>query len=81
MKNVVIHEIYHAKLISGLNIAQLESHYDELSDYHITGISPTAFIDGSDCIAEVVVLLSSGEKCNIPRSEMDLLDKYMEGKK
>ncbi len=81
LQEAVIHETYHARLISGLNMGQLEGLYDEMSDYHIQGVSPTAYLDGTECIAEVGVLLTRGEKANIPSSAMDLFDQYMEGKK
>ena len=60
-EEAITHELYHAKLISGLNQAELETLYDELSDIHINGISRTAFKDGSECIAETGVLFERGE--------------------
>lgn len=77
LKEATIHEKYHAKLINGLNQAQLESLYDVLSEYHIDGISPTAYIDGSECIAEIGVLLERGETKNIPKEAVELFNKYM----
>lgn len=73
------HEIYHAKLISGLNQAKLEALYDELSEVHIDGISPTAWKDGAECIAETGVLFDRGETESIPQEAKKLFNKYIGG--
>ena len=77
LEDAIVHEMYHAKLIYGLNYAQLESLYDELSGIHIEGISKTAFIDGSECIAEMGVLIERGEKDKIPEDALKLFERYM----
>lgn len=79
LREAVIHEKYHAKLINGLNQSQLESLYDSLSDYHIDGISPTAWKDGSECIAEIGVLFERGETDDLPQHAKDLFNKYIGG--
>lgn len=79
LREAVIHEKYHAKLISELNQNQLESLYDILSDYHIDGISPTAWKDGSECIAEVGVLFERGETDDLPQQAKDLFNRYIGG--
>lgn len=79
LREAVIHEKYHAKLISDLNQDQLEALYDVLSDYHIDGISKTAWKDGSECIAEVGVLFDRGETANLPQEAKDLFNKYIGG--
>jgi hypothetical protein len=78
LRDAVVHEAYHAKLIKDLNYAQLENLYDTLEDVHIEGLSATAHKDGSECIAEVGVLIERGEKENIPRSALELFNRYME---
>lgn len=79
LREAVIHEKYHAKLISDLNQDQLEALYDILSDYHIDGISKTAWKDGSECIAEVGVLFERGETNDLPQKAKDLFNKYIGG--
>lgn len=79
LREAVIHEKYHAKLISGLNQDQLEALYDILSDYHIDGISKTAWKDGSECIAEIGVLFERGETDDLPQQAKDLFNKYIGG--
>jgi hypothetical protein len=68
--------MYHAKLISGKNYAQIESLYDELDSVHIKGISQTAAKDGSECSAETGVLIERGFD-NIPDDAMKLFEKYL----
>ncbi|MBO5576146.1 MAG: hypothetical protein IKH90_02185 [Ruminococcus sp.] len=79
LDEAVKHELYHARLISGLNHAELEALYDELSEIHIDGISPTAWKDGSECIAEVGVLFERGEVDRIPQKAKELFNKYIGG--
>lgn len=75
----IVHEEYHARLIDGLSYGRIEALYDELSDIHISGISPIALSDGAECIAETGVLLARGEKENIPQEALDLFKKYLGG--
>lgn len=79
LEEAITHELYHAKLISGLNQAELEALYDELSNIHIKGISPTAWKDGSECIAETGVLFERGETEKIPEDAKNLFNKYIGG--
>ena len=72
---VLIHESGHAKTIAGMNVFEIDKIYKELSDIHIEGISEYAYLDGAECIAEVEVLLSRGEK--VPKKAMDLYNKYI----
>lgn len=76
MNDAVIHEMYHSKLIRNLNYAQLESLYDELNSIHIEGLGKTAMIDGSECIAEIGVLIERGEKDKAPQKAIDLYERF-----
>lgn len=76
MEEAIIHEMYHSKLIHNLNCAQLESLYDELSEFHIDGLGKTAKIDGSECIAEVGVLLERGEISKISTDARNLFERF-----
>lgn len=76
MEEAIIHEMYHSKLIHNLNYAQLESLYDELSEFHIDGLGKTAKIDGSECIAEVGVLFERGEISKIPTDARNLFERF-----
>ncbi len=77
MNDAVIHEMYHSKLIRNLNYAQLESLYDELNSIHIEGLGKTAMIDGSECIAEVGVLIERGETDKAPQKAIDLFERFL----
>lgn len=77
LEDAIVHEIYHAKLINGLNYSQLENLYDELDSIHVDGLSKTAYKDGAECIAEVGVLIERGEINNVPEKALELLNKYM----
>ena len=77
IEEAVIHEKYHAKLINGLNYAQIERLYDELTDIHIGGVSRIAYSDGAECIAETAVLLHRGDINKIPIEALDLFKKYI----
>lgn len=77
LREAVAHECGHAKLIHGLKLKEIETLYAELKDIHIDGISPTAFEDGVECIAEIEVLFYRGEK--IPKEARELYDKYIGG--
>lgn len=80
MRDAIVHEIYHAKLIDGLNFAQVESLYETLGDIHIEGLSAIAYSDGAECIAEVGVLIERGESDKVPKEAMELFDKYVRNK-
>lgn len=79
LKEAVIHEKYHAMLINGLNQAELESLYDELSEMHIVGVSPTAAKDGAECIAEIGVLYERGDTDWLPQKAIDLFNQHIGG--
>lgn len=79
LKEAVTHEVYHAKLIYGLNQGQLDSLYDELSEYNIMGISPVAYKDGSECIAEIGVLYERNDTDWLPEEAIKLFNDYMGG--
>lgn len=79
LREASLHEVYHAKLISGLNQDQLEALYDELSDIHIDGISKTAWKDGAECIAEVGVLFERGDTDWLPNSAIELFNRFLGG--
>lgn len=75
LQEAVAHECGHAKLIHGLKSKEIETLYTELQDIHIDGISPTAFEDGVECIAEVEVLLYRNKE--VPKEAKELYDKYV----
>lgn len=77
LKEAVIHECGHAKLIHGLSVEEVEKLYAALGNVHIEGISATAFSDGAECIAEVEVLLS--RNAEVPKEAKALYDKYIKG--
>lgn len=77
LREAVIHEIYHAKLINGLNQDELDSLYEDLSEMNIAGVSKDAFKDGSECIAEVGVLFERNDTDWIPQKAKELFSKYM----
>lgn len=58
LKEAVIHECGHAKLIKGLTTDEIEELYSKIADKHIEGISEIAYRDGAEAIAEIEVLLS-----------------------
>ena len=77
LKEAVIHECGHAKLINGHNISEIKSIYSKLKDVHIGGISPVGYSDGAECIAEVEVMLHRHSK--VPAEAMELYNKYVKG--
>lgn len=79
LKEAVVHECGHAKLINGMSVKEVEKLYDILKDAHIEGISATAFSDGAECIAEVEVLLY--RNVEVPEAAKKLYDKYMKGER
>lgn len=78
LEDAIVHEIYHAKLINGLNYAQLKNLYDVLDEIHVADFSKEANKSGAECISEVGVLIERGEMGKIPKEAMDLFKKYME---
>ena len=79
IQEAAIHEAGHAKTISGLRITDIEKLYAELSSKGIDGISPLAFEDGAEALAEIEVLLNRGD--DISQEAMDLYEKYIGRKK
>ena len=79
LEEAVIHEEFHARLVAGLNYAQVEALYDELSDIHIGGISKIAYADGAECIPETGVLIVRNETDKIPEEALNLFKKYIRG--
>lgn len=77
LKEAVIHEIGHAKLIGDKSIEEIETLYAELADKGIEGISKIAFDDGVEAIAEIEVLLAQGKK--LSEEAAALYEKYMKG--
>lgn len=75
LKEAIVHECGHAKLIHGLKPNEVKQLYDELEKYHIDGISKTANSDGAECIAEVEVLLYRND--NVPDEAMKLYDRFV----
>lgn len=61
LKDAVIHEAGHAKLIKGKSIDAIKSLYAELGKLKIDGISNIAKTDGAEALAEIEVLISRGE--------------------
>ena len=64
-------------MIFGKNYAQIESLYDQLEDTHIDSLSITAYKDGTECIAEVGVMIDRGDADKVPKDAMELFIKYM----
>lgn len=79
LREAIIHEKYYAKLISGLNQGELNALYEEMSEYNIAGISPIAYKDGTECIAEIGVLFERGETKNIPENARKLFNEKIGG--
>ena len=79
IQEAAIHEAGHAKTISGLSITDIEKLYAELSSKGIDGISPLAFEDGAEALAEIEVLLNRGD--DISQEAMDLYEQYIGRKK
>jgi SPP1 gp7 family putative phage head morphogenesis protein len=79
VQEVAIHESGHAKTISGLSITDIEKVYAELSGKGIEGISPLAFEDGAEALAEIEVLLNRGN--DISQEARDLYEQYIGRKK
>lgn len=77
LKEAVVHECGHAKLIYGMKAKEVEKLYSVLEKIHVDGVSPAAFRDGAECIAEVEVLLYRNEE--VPKEAKALYDKYMKG--
>lgn len=75
LREAVIHECGHAKTCFRKNPRQVEKIYREIRSRGVPGISAIADIDGAECIAEVEVLLSRGEK--IPQEAMNLYNEYI----
>ena len=57
----------------------IERLYAELSSKGIDGISPLAFEDGAEALAEIEVLLNRGD--DISQEAMDLYEQYIGRKK
>lgn len=79
LEEAVAHECGHAKLIHGMSVKEVEELYSKLGKTHIEGVSPVAFSDGAECIAEVEVLLYRNDE--VPKEAKALYDKYMKGKR
>lgn len=76
-EDAIAHEKYHADLIRGKNYAEIESLYDKLGYVHIESLSKTAYKDGTECIAEVGVMIDRGDAEKVPKDAMDLFVEYM----
>ena len=77
LREAVIHEIYHGRLLYDKNAGEMKALHEILDDEHIDGVSPTAFKNGFECISEVGVLYERGETADIPQKAMDLFHYYM----
>ena len=77
LKEAIIHEIGHCKLIQGKSIAEIEALYEEIADQGVLGISEIAAIDGAEAIAEIEILISRGEK--LSKEAASLYKKYIGG--
>lgn len=76
-EDAITHEKYHADLIFGKNYSQIESLYAKLEDVHIDSFSKTAYKDGTECIAEVGVMIDRGDADKVPKDAMALFIEYM----
>lgn len=75
VKEALVHEAGHAKLISGKRPEKVEALYKELKGQGVKGISKTATNDGAESIAEIEVLIYRGDAV-VPEG-MKLYRKYM----
>ncbi len=60
LEEAIIHESGHALSISGKSIEVIKKTYKELAEIHHKGVSPIAFKDGAECLAELEVLRYRG---------------------
>lgn len=77
LREAVIHECGHAKLIHRRSTSEIKDIYSELENIHISGVSPVAYSDGTECIAEVEVMLHRNSE--VPTEAMNLYNKYVKG--
>ena len=77
LREAVIHECGHAKTYYRKKVKDIREMNEKLAKKHISGVSIIAEGDGSECIAEVEVLLSRGSK--VPEEAMDLYNEYVNG--
>ncbi len=75
LKEAIVHECGHAKLLKGLTIKEIKELYAVLKDVHIDNISAIAFKDGAEALAEMEVLLYRGD--TLSKEAQALYDKYM----
>lgn len=75
LREAVIHECGHAKLLKGLNLNEIKDLYAEIADAQITGVSEIAFSDGAEAIAEIEVLISRG--ADVPKEALEFYLKYV----
>lgn len=71
----MIHESGHVKYMIGRRPSEIENIHNALSKVHIEGVSPYAFSDGAECIAETEILLSRGQA--VPDEAIKLYNKYV----
>lgn len=73
--DAMIHERGHAKYMKGKSPAEVSKLHNKLLEIHILGVSPLAYKDGAECIAEVEILLE--RKMPVPDTAMALYNKYV----
>lgn len=77
LRDAVIHEIGHAKVIYGRTYANYERIAEELSEVHKSSISALGSEDGLELLAECEVLLSQGK--SLPEDIVDMYNTYTTG--
>lgn len=78
LHEAIVHERGHAKSMKGKSPSEVQRMHQEPEGVHISGISPYAYSDGAECVAEVEILLERGKF--VPEEAMKLYKKYV-GKK
>lgn len=75
LKEAVIHESGHAISIKGKTTQDIRILYQKLKNAGLPGVSDIALADGAECLAELEVLRSRGEK--VSKELADFYKKYM----
>ena len=80
LKNSLKQLPYLKKILATSKSELLQNLYlslDELNDIHIGSLGKTAKIDGSECIAEVGVIIERGEVDKVPSEAKKLFERFL----
>jgi len=77
IKDLVNHEIAHARLTYSNSNSKVNSIYEFLSDENTSGICKLVDKDSGEFLSEVCVMIDRGE--NLPENQMKIYYRYMEG--